>query len=175
MNTNKEYTLAVVGKETYPISIEGPQNKITFLNRTMTATEFKETFFNKQNLLCIAKTCKTMFEGQPDFDTCPQYTPSDDVGGTGGTFNLYDCLIDCATSDLNNATITPVSKIEVKKDVTGIEYLSDLRIVSGLRWADISDLITPGIAFHVIAVFTNPNFNVKNVTLDFKYEIIEDT
>ena len=169
MNITKTYTLAVVGKETYPISTEGPMHKIVFGTIPMDPETFRETFFDKYNLLCISKTCSTKIEGNNNFTSCPAYTSSD------GSFNLYDCLIDCATSDLNFAKITPVSKIEVKKDINGIEYLADLRIVSGLRWSDVneSELVTNGNVFSVIAVFTNPNPNVKNVVLEFNYEIVE--
>lgn len=173
LNTTKTYTLAVVGKETYPVSTEGPMNKIVFATIPMTSQDFQQTFFDKYNLLCISKTCSTTFEGNESFTTCPAYTPRDSVAGSTGTFNLYDCLIDCACSDLNFATITPVSKIEVRKDINGIESLADLRIVSGLRWSDVSDIIVLTNVFSVIAVFTNPNPNVKNVVLEFNYEIVE--
>jgi hypothetical protein len=168
------YTLAVVGKETYTISTEGPINKITFNERDVTVAVFKETFFSQNNLLCIERTCLTKFEETSDFTSCPQYVATTTINDSP-IFDLYDCLLQCASSDLNSAPITYTSKIELKKDVNAIEYLSDLRIISGLRWSDVVNDIIIGNKFVVTAVFTNPNCHVKNVALEFTYSIIEDT
>jgi hypothetical protein len=169
-----QITLAVVGMETYKISTEGPSNRVKF-DVPITIDHFKTTFFNN-NILCIEKNCLTIFEGFEGFDTseCPSYVPvnvtaSDEVVTT--PFDVYDFLLQCASADLNYATITYTSKIELKKNVNSIQYLSDLSIISGLRWSEVSDSVILDNKFVVVAVFTNPNCLVKNAVLEFTYTI----
>jgi hypothetical protein len=170
-----EYTLAVVGMETYQISVEGPINKLIFTDRNITIANFKKLFFNQNNVLCIEEDCLTQFEGSFDFDatTCSVYTSSTFISDTP-SFDLYDFLLQCASADLNYLPITYTSKIELKKNVNGITHLSDLRILSGLRYSDVESLIVLGNKFVVTAVFTNPNCHVKNAALQFTY-VIADT
>lgn len=172
-----QFTLAVVGMETYKISIEGPSNRIKF-SVPITIDHFKTSFFN-HNILCIDRNCLTIFEGFVGFDSsaCPAYVPISVTASDGvveSPFVLFDFLLQCASADLNYNPITYTSKIELKKNVTPIQYLSDLSIISGLRLSDISDSITLGNKFVVVAVFTNPNCLVKNAILEFTYTISEE-
>jgi len=168
-----EIILAVVGREMYPISVETSINKLTFNDRPITLEHFKHTFFD-QNIFCIKPNCLTLFEGTYDFDrtSCPSYVPSMDET-ENYPFKLERFLFQCASADLNFATITYTSRIELKKNVNNINYLSDLKVMTSLRRSDIESSLTLGTKFHVIATFINPNCNVKNAVLDFTFVISE--
>jgi len=158
-----KYVLAVVGKQLPNIAMEGLTNTILVDTINISELDFRSTFFN-QNIFSVKKNAYTAIEGITNFVPCPSYSP------INSTFRLFDCILQCAEVDLNNAPITPISQIELMKDTKSITSLSDLKVITSLRYSDIE--VTSGNTFSITAVFTNPNCYIKPVVIQYNYVIV---
>jgi hypothetical protein len=120
------------------------------------------SFFN--NYFCPSNSVYTKItnitNGFGIFD--PVYNPSD-------VFILRDCIIQCAKAD-EILEFTPISLIELTKEINKLNYFSDLNIINSIKLADINPSI--GNTYVITTVFTNQNTNILPVVCYFCYNII---
>ena len=161
------YELAVVGKQLSSLSQQGDVHSFN-IDVSITQQELKDTFF-KSTAFCISENMLTRIDrivpGPPGpfsfkhFDSA--YTPSPN-------FSLKDCVLACSVDDIK-APFTPISLIQWTREINEIHSLSDLRIITSLRYADITTNLND--EFNVTAVFTSSNCHILPVLLRLKYKI----
>ena len=156
--------LAVLNKQMYTISKIAPSNYIYIDEyRNIPIALFKSTFFN-DNIFTVNKPVKV--------NSLPLIL-IDKAFVNSYPIDLYSEVLSFAASDLdvNEAAITNVSKIELRKECTNLN-MSSLNIATALKWSDIESIITPSTPIIITVVLTNCNTSIKNICIVFTYYLI---
>ena len=167
----KTYELAVVGKQLPTLSQQTAAHTFN-INIAITATDFKKTFF-RQNAFNILENDATKIEeivGATGSCGAVQFKHFDHAYTPDDVFNLKECILACAIDDVK-AEFTPISLIQWAREINEVHYLSDLRIITSVRFKDIT--LNQHDELIVTSVFTSPNCQILPVILRLKYVIVE--
>jgi hypothetical protein len=165
--------LAVMCKETYAISTLTPVYTVHLNTVSLTYAAFMTYFFTNGNFMINSSLMTTAnkviigFDGQalnPDIN--PDYKEVE--------LYLYNCILTFAAKDLDVSIneITPGCKIEIYKEVTGIN-LESFNISSALRGHDISlPTVDEEKTYIISAVIANKNCKIKPIIVKFYFKTI---
>lgn len=171
--TSQSYELAVVGKQLPTLSQQTAAHTFN-IDVAITADDFKRSFF-RNDAFCISENAATQIDvivgsSNPcdpikfkNFDH--SYTPE-------RIFKLKDCILACAIDDVK-AEFTPISLIQWGREISEIHSLADLRIITSVRYKDITTDVHDELS--VTVVFTSPNCQILPVIIRLKYVIVDNT